>query len=122
MKPTDETCELLCLDIPKAERVRDSLPALDSLEKSAARAKALSDPNRLGIAIALRTGGEMCVCDLSWIVGRQDKIVSHHVRQLRNAGIATSRKEGRMVLYTLTGSGEELLDRVVAAESVPVSR
>lgn len=113
MSPTDETCELLCLDVPKAERIRASLPNLEALNDASSRAKALADPNRLGIAIALRQGGEMCVCDLSWVVGRQDKIVSHHLRLLKGAGIATSKKEGKMVLYSLTESGAGLLDVVV---------
>ena len=121
MATSEDSCELLCLDIPKAESVRNSLPDLGSLELSASRAKALSDPNRLGIAIALRQGGEMCVCDLSWIVGRQDKIVSHHVRQLRGAGIASSRKEGRMVLYALTAEGMDLLEAVVPQSRASVA-
>lgn len=116
MTPTDETCELLCLDIPKAERIRENLPDLETLNDASSRAKALSDPNRLGIAIALEEGGEMCVCDLSWVVGRQDKIVSHHLRLLKGAGVATSRKDGKMVLYSLTESGSNLL-RVVAGST-----
>lgn len=121
MTISDDSCELLCLDIPKAESVRSSLPDLAALESGAARAKALSDPTRLGIAVALQQGGEMCVCDLSWIVGRQDKIVSHHARQLRAAGVAKSRKDGKMVLYSLTESGESLLSAVVVpvGSSVP---
>lgn len=112
MKPSDESCELLCLDLPKAERVRGSLPGDEALNGAASRAKALSDPNRLGIAYALDRGGEMCVCDLSWVVGRPDKLVSHHLRLLRAAGLATSRKDGRMVLYSLTAVGEALLGAV----------
>jgi DNA-binding transcriptional ArsR family regulator len=115
MTSIEETCELLCLDLPKAESLRGSLPELEVLEASALRAKALSDPSRLGIAMALDQGGELCVCDLSWVVGRQDKIVSHHVRLLRNAGLASSRKDGRMVLYSLTKPGVDLL-RAVAGD------
>lgn len=121
MASNDDTCELLCLDLPKAEGVRASLPDLRDLERSAERAKALSDPNRLGIAVALERGGEMCVCDLAWIVGRQDKIVSHHLRLLRNTGLASSRKDGRMVLYSLTESGRNLLGAVAPAENDAVA-
>ncbi len=116
MLATDETCELLCLDIPKAESIRENLPDLETLNDASSRAKALSDPNRLGIAIALEQGGEMCVCDLAWVVGRQDKIVSHHLRLLKAAGVATSRKEGKMVLYSLAESGTNLL-RAVAGDT-----
>jgi len=119
MKPGTDACELLCLDLPKAESVRSSLPDAEVLESGASFAKALADPNRLSIALALRDGGEMCVCDLSWIVGRQDKLVSHHLRLLRSAGLAASRKDGKMVLYTLTPAGSHMVD-AVRSISAPV--
>ena len=116
----DEACELLCVDVPKAEALRRGLPGVDELQGAADGAKALSDATRLRLALALRDGGELCVCDLAWISERQDKLVSHHLRQLRSAGLARSRKEGRMVLYSLTAGGRALLD-VVAAQ-VPAGR
>jgi len=108
----DETCELLCIDVSKAEELRRGLPRLDELDAAAESAKALSDPTRLRLALALRAGEEMCVCDLAWVSERQDKLVSHHLRQLRAAGLARSRKEGRMVLYSLTDRGHVLLGAV----------
>ncbi|MTD43656.1 metalloregulator ArsR/SmtB family transcription factor [Conexibacter sp. W3-3-2] len=112
-----ESCDLLCLDLDLAERLRQELPALEELETMAEQVRALADPTRLGLAMALRDGGELCVCDLAWVSGRQERLVSHHVRQLRAGGLATSRKEGRMVLYSLTSRGSELL-AVVASTSV----
>ena len=114
MEP-EETCELLCLDAAKAEAIRAALPDLAELEALAEATKALSDPTRLGLALALAEGGEQCVCDLAFVAGRQDKIVSHHLRQLRAAGLARSRKDGRMVLYSLSDRGECLLAAVTAA-------
>ena len=111
-----DTCELLCLDLPKAERVRHALPSADVLEAHATGAKALSDPTRLTIALALRGGDRACVCDLAWIVGRDERLVSHHVRQLKAAGLATSRRDGKMVLYELTQRGRELLAAVAPLE------
>jgi len=117
----DETCELLCIDVPKAEGLRRALPRLDELQAAAESAKALSDPTRLRLALALREGGELCVCDLAWVSERQDKLVSHHLRQLRAAGLARSRKDGRMVLYSLTDRGRELLAAVAADTVAAVS-
>jgi ArsR family transcriptional regulator, lead/cadmium/zinc/bismuth-responsive transcriptional repressor len=108
-----DTCELLCLDLPKAERLRASLPPVAELETWAAGAKALADPTRLAIALALRDGERACVCDLAWVVGRDEKLVSHHVRQLRAAGLARSERDGRMVMYELTARGLALLDALV---------
>ena len=111
----DETCELLCIDAKKADALRRGLPELEALERAAEAAKAFSDPTRLALAVALRDAGdECCVCDMAFIVGRQDKLVSHHLRQLRAAGLVRSRKDGRMVLYAMTDRGRELLESVMA--------
>lgn len=103
-----DTCELLCLDLPKAEAVRASLPHPERLEASALPFKALTDPTRLAVVLSLAEGGSCCVCDLAWIVGREEKLVSHHARQLKQLGVARSRKEGRMVMYELTELGAQL--------------
>jgi DNA-binding transcriptional ArsR family regulator len=111
---TDDTCDLLCLDLPKAERVRQGLPPVDDLELLAAGAKALGDPTRLAVALALAAGEPACVCDLAWIVGRDERLVSHHVRLLRAAGLARSERDGKMVMYELTERGHALLAAVAA--------
>lgn len=113
----DETCELLCLDLPLAEHLRARRLSEEQAERSSSRARALGDPTRVAVAAALaQADGELCVCDLSWVVGRSQKLVSHHVRQLRAAGLVRSRRAGKMVMYALTGSGRALLDVVLAPE------
>jgi ArsR family transcriptional regulator, lead/cadmium/zinc/bismuth-responsive transcriptional repressor len=107
-----DTCDLLCLDLPKAEAVRRMMPPLDALDANAQAAKALADPTRLAIAYALGASERACVCDLAWIVGRHEKLVSHHVRQLRTAGLARSERDGKMVMYELTDRGRALLGAV----------
>lgn len=108
-----DRCELLCLDLPLAEDVRAGLPSEGELAGSAERAKALGDPTRLAVAAALRQGGELCVCDLAWVSGRSDKLISHHARALRSAGLVASRRDGKMVMYALTDAGRALLDAVL---------
>lgn len=113
-----DSCDLLCLDLPHAEVIRSGLPALSSVAPAAAAARALGDPTRLGIATALLAGGELCVCDLAWVVGQAQNLVSHHVRQLRSAGLASSRRQGRLVLYSLTGRGVALVSAVLGPDVV----
>src|SRR5215204_4805078 len=107
-----DACDLLCLDLPKAERVRTALPPSQQLETWAAGAKALGDPTRLAIALALGEGERACVCDLAWIVGRDEKLVSHHLRQLKSAALARSERDGKMVMYELTPRGRALLTAI----------
>ncbi len=99
--------------MPKAEAVRQARPDDSSLIAAAETAKALGDPTRLLVAVALRDGGEMCLCDLAWVCERSDKLVSHHARTLRSAGLASSRRDGKMVMYSLTDAGSALLGAVI---------
>jgi DNA-binding transcriptional ArsR family regulator len=110
----DDRCELLCLDLPRAEELHKSRLDAQVADQLASAAKALGDPTRLTIAVALRDGGELCVCDLSWVVERSENLVSHHVRALRTAGLVCSRREGKMVMYALADRGRALLDVVLA--------
>ena len=106
----EDRCELLCLDLVKAEAIRTNALGDDASARAAVRAKALADPTRLALAHALAATDELCVCDLAWISGRSENLVSHHLRALRSAGLAASRREGKMVLYRLTDTGRALLD------------
>lgn len=114
----DEVCDLLCLDLERGEALRRGLPETPVLERLSVAAKGLGDPTRLALALALRDGDELCVCDLAWVSGRSEKLVSHHLRLLRAAGLARSRKDGRMVLYAMTERGRTLLDALLGAEAV----
>lgn len=109
----DDRCDLLCLDLLTAERLR--VQRLDSVraELAAGQAHALGDATRLTIAAALLGADELCVCDLAWIVQRAQNLVSHHVRALRTHGLVRSRREGKMVMYALTDEGRTLLDAVL---------
>ncbi|MBW3535144.1 MAG: metalloregulator ArsR/SmtB family transcription factor [Gemmatimonadetes bacterium] len=60
----------------------------------------LASPTRLRIVEAL-ADRELCVCDLSAVVGVSPSAVSHHLRQLRQMRIVRYRKEGRMAYYHL---------------------
>ena len=115
----DDRCDLLCLDLPKAEVLRAARMTEDTARIFAERAKALSDPTRLAIAAALAGTDELCVCDLAWVTERADNLVSHHLRALRNADLVTSRRDGKMVMYAMTDTGRALLSAVRADAGVP---
>jgi DNA-binding transcriptional ArsR family regulator len=117
---TDDRCDLLCLDLVKAEALRATRLEVVDAGRASERAKALSDPTRLTLAAALGEGGELCVCDASWIMERAENLVSHHLRILRSAGIVSSRREGKMVLYSLTEAGRALLASVLAPDEARV--
>jgi ArsR family transcriptional regulator len=65
-----------------------------------AMTRALSDPNRVRILLALRRG-ELCVCQITGLFGFAPSTVSKHLSILHHAGLILSRKSGRWVYYRL---------------------
>jgi DNA-binding transcriptional ArsR family regulator len=112
---SDDRCELLCIDFDHAEALRAALPSAEEIVLRAERLRALGDQTRLRIAHALHVGDELCVCDLAWIVGSSQGLVSHHLRQLRSAGLVDSRRDGKLVMYRLNPTGHQLLAAAVGA-------
>lgn len=110
---SNDRCDLLCLDAPRAEGIRRGLLGEGTAQGAAERAKAFSDPTRLTLAAALREGGELCVCDLAWISERSQGLVSHHLRVLRSHGLVRSRRDGKLVMYTLAEECAPLLSAVL---------
>ena len=113
-----ERCDLLCLDLAKAERLRAERLDVSTARRLSDRAQALSDPTRFTLAVALAATDELCVCDLAWVAERSENLVSHHLRLLRSAGLVESRRDGKMVMYNVTESGRQLLAAVDAGTNV----
>jgi DNA-binding transcriptional ArsR family regulator len=109
MAVAKEHGELLHIDRRAAGALRRFLPDQELADQVAGRFRALADPTRLGLALALLEGRELCVCDLSWIAQRSQNLVSHHMRSLRSEGVVRSRREGKMTMYSLTKPGKELV-------------
>jgi ArsR family transcriptional regulator, lead/cadmium/zinc/bismuth-responsive transcriptional repressor len=71
------------------------------------------------LAAPLAGTDELCVCDLAWVAERAENLVSHHLRALRSAGLVSSRRDGKMVLYSLSPSGRALLAALCHLEEIP---
>lgn len=70
-------------------------------EARAKIAKALAHPTRLLLLDALQNK-EMCVCDLTDLVGADQSTVSKHLAILKGAGLISGRKERSMSFYRVT--------------------
>ncbi|MFK9094128.1 ArsR/SmtB family transcription factor [Bacillus salipaludis] len=96
----NDICEVTCVDEEKVKRVKESVFNQNTMAVSQIF-KALSDDTRIKIAYALSEEDELCVCDVANIVGSTTATASHHLRLLRNLGLAKYRKEGKLVFYSL---------------------
>jgi ArsR family transcriptional regulator, lead/cadmium/zinc/bismuth-responsive transcriptional repressor len=105
-----DSCDLLCLDLEVAERVRGALDPERSAQL-AATLKVFADPTRLLIVQALARH-ELCGCDLGWVTRQSDKVVSHHLSRLRREGLVESRRDGKIVFASLTDAGRELIEAI----------
>lgn len=61
----------------------------------------ISDPTRIKIIILLKKHKEMCVSDISEIIGISISAISHQLRLLENCGIVKSERMGKIVCYAL---------------------
>lgn len=75
--------------------------------------KALADPTRLRIALLLRQR-DLCVCELMAVLGMEQSRVSHHMRILREAGIAEDVRAGRWIVYRVPEEAEALLESLMS--------
>lgn len=86
-----------------SQRVRNGKDALLDNEASALVQSVrdiICEPTRTQIVRAL-TPGPLSVGEIASILGRSKSATSQHLRVLRDAGIVTARRRGRVVIYTL---------------------
>ncbi|MBA2174163.1 winged helix-turn-helix transcriptional regulator [Halobacillus locisalis] len=99
VKPApQDTCDIFCYDEELVLRVQPRMEDVLGVEQIF---KALSDSTRLKVAYALTLEKELCVCDVANIIQATTATASHHLRLLRKQGLATYRKEGKLVFYSL---------------------
>ena len=73
----------------------------DAAQALARMFKALGDPTRVKLLslIAAASAGEACICDLTGPVGLSQPTVSHHMKQLVEAGLVTREQRGKWAYF-----------------------
>jgi ArsR family transcriptional regulator len=88
------------------------------MKNTVAVTKALADPNRM-LIMKMLAAREMCVCELTAVLGLSQPTVSKHLKVLENAGLAVRRKNGPWTDYRvpedLPGPAAAILDAVLAS-------
>jgi len=93
----------LAVDDEKADKIKQTFIPESLIVSMAENFRALSDPTRIRILLALENG-ELCVCDIAALINLPQPSVSHHLKALRQLGIVKFRKSGKMTIYSLKDS------------------
>ena len=96
-----DVCEIRAVNRAKVDAVKRRMPCKEDLLRLAGVFGAMASLSRIKILYAL-SRGEMCVCEITELLGISQSGVSHQLRRLRELGIVKYRKEGKIVYYSLS--------------------
>ncbi len=101
MKKNDiDTCDTYCIHDDRVDEVRKRMPEDEKLYDLAEFFKVFGDSTRVKILYTLFKH-EMCVCDIAAVLCISQSAVSHQLRSLKNARLVKSRRDGKIVYYSL---------------------
>lgn len=95
-----EICECNAIHQDVVKRVKKLMPDDEMLYDLAELFKVFGDTTRVRILCALFES-EMCVCDISILLGMSQSSISHQLRVLKSAKLVKNRKDGKVVYYSL---------------------
>jgi ArsR family transcriptional regulator len=87
----------------------------DAAERLARVFRALGDRHRIRLLslIAAADGGEACICDLTAPLGLAQPTVSHHMKQLADAGLVTREQRGKWAYYRVVPQAIQALSETL---------
>ncbi|WJI09270.1 winged helix-turn-helix transcriptional regulator [Methanobacterium sp. CWC-01] len=96
----NDVCEERCIHEDTVRKVKEEMLPDEVFNHVSDDFKVLGDRTRVKMLFAL-SQEELCVCDLSNILGLSESAISHQLRQLRNRNMVKYRREGKMAYYSL---------------------
>ncbi|MDW7651625.1 MAG: metalloregulator ArsR/SmtB family transcription factor [Bacillota bacterium] len=109
-----DCCQEFAVNPCAVSAARERLPTQATLESLARMFQAFGDSSRLKIMLAV-LDRELCVCELGELLEMSAPAVSHHLRRLRDLGLVKTRREGKLVYYSL--DDEHIRDLLVTGQS-----
>jgi len=95
-----ESCSCNVIHEDVINRVRENMPCDEILYDLAELFKVFGDSTRIKILHALFES-EMCVCDITALLGMNQSAISHQLRILKQSRLVKYRREGKVVYYSL---------------------
>jgi DNA-binding transcriptional ArsR family regulator len=112
-----DTCDVSCLHPDAIRPVLGRSLSPEGATTVAALFGVLADPSRARIVHLLAIADDLCVCDMALVLGMSVSALSHQLRFLRERGLVTRNKVGRMAYYRLEDArmGRLVLDAAAHA-------
>jgi ArsR family transcriptional regulator len=98
--PENERCDCAVIHKDEVRRIGALQPPEERLLDLAELFKVFGDSTRIRIISAL-LHGELCVCDIAVLLGMTKSAISHQLRLLRQSKLVKSRRDGKVVFYSL---------------------
>lgn len=95
-----ERCDCDVIHEEIVNKVREKMPQEETIYDLAGLFKVFGDSTRIKILWALDES-EMCVCDIAFLLNMTQSAISHQLRVLKQAELVKSRREGKIVFYSL---------------------
>jgi len=86
-------------------------PRLNHVFSLSSLLKLVGDASRLKSLCILQTGTH-CVCEIEEHVKLSQTLISHHLKDLKDAGLIESKKKKKWVHYSLTKKGKKITDTI----------
>ena len=96
-----ERCDCDVIHEGVVAAVKERMPEEETLYDLAELFKIFGDSTRIKILWALEEA-EMCVCDIAYLLNLTQSAVSHQLRILKQSNLVKSRREGKIVYYSLS--------------------
>lgn len=97
------TCIRVFADVNQIKACKEKIQRIDESAEYLANSLNLAGNNvRLKILFLLQEEGQLCVCDLSDILGMNISAISQHLRKLKDGKIIISKKTGQTIFYSLS--------------------
>lgn len=97
---TYERSESSVINEETVNKVKDNMPTEEDIYEVSELFKVFGDSTRARIICALLQS-EMCVCDISALLGSSQSAISHQLRILKTGRLVKSRREGKVIYYSL---------------------
>lgn len=96
----ENRCDCSPLDEKMVKQAHKKMPDFRDISDLSDFFKVMGDSTRLQLLMALQVG-EFCVSDLSYLLNMTRSAISHQLKALRLSKLIKSRKDGKVVFYSL---------------------